>query len=170
MSILAAVVALSALDPATGLRADERPEWQALGPRSGPVQSVAAGTFFYAGTKGTGLFREGGINQWVNLGNGLSDSCIQALAVEVGHDTDTVYAGTDDGVFKSINSGETWVRADQGLAERTVLCLAIDPETGMVLWANDEAGGIEMDQPHPTARAKSGVSAQGYLVASGDHL
>jgi len=47
---------------------------------------------------------------------------------------------------------------------------AIDPATGETLWVNDDSGSIEMDQPHPTARAKSGVSAQGYLVASGDRL
>ncbi len=47
---------------------------------------------------------------------------------------------------------------------------AIDPATGKVLWCNDSSGGIEMDQPHGGARAKSGTSAQGYLVARGDTL
>ena len=47
---------------------------------------------------------------------------------------------------------------------------AIDAATGETLWVNDSSGYIEMDQPHPTARAKSGVSAQGHLVASGDYL
>ncbi|UCC99242.1 MAG: PQQ-binding-like beta-propeller repeat protein [Phycisphaerales bacterium] len=42
---------------------------------------------------------------------------------------------------------------------------AIDPASGKVLWCNDSCGGIEMDQPHPTARAKSGIAAQGYLAA-----
>jgi outer membrane protein assembly factor BamB len=47
---------------------------------------------------------------------------------------------------------------------------AVDPATGEVRWVNDTAGYIEMDQPHPTARAKSGVSVQGYLTAAGDTL
>jgi outer membrane protein assembly factor BamB len=47
---------------------------------------------------------------------------------------------------------------------------ALDPRTGEVLWQNDSSGSIEMDQPHGTARAKSGISSQGYLAAAGDAL
>jgi len=51
-----------------------------------------------------------------------------------------------------------------------IFIYAIDPASGKVLWCDDSSGGIEMDQPHPTARAKSGISAQGYLAASGSSL
>ena len=51
-----------------------------------------------------------------------------------------------------------------------IFIYAIDPSSGTVLWCNDSSGGIEMDQPHPTARAKSGIAAQGYLAAFGDSL
>ncbi len=51
-----------------------------------------------------------------------------------------------------------------------IFIYAIDPASGKVLWCDDSSGGIEMDQPHPTARAKSGISAQGYLAASGNSL
>ena len=47
---------------------------------------------------------------------------------------------------------------------------AIDPETGKVLWLNDSSGDIFMNQPHPTAQAQSGVSAQGYIAIAGDTL
>lgn len=47
---------------------------------------------------------------------------------------------------------------------------AMDPHTGEELWINDSSGGIEMPQPHPTAVAKSGVSAQGYLLANEERL
>jgi hypothetical protein len=47
---------------------------------------------------------------------------------------------------------------------------AVDPADGEVLWCNDTAGSIEMDQPHPGARAVSGLSAQGHLAAVGDTL
>ncbi len=47
-----------------------------------------------------------------------------------------------------------------------IFLYALDPSTGEVLWKNDSSGSIEMDQPHGTARAKSGLSAQGYLAAS----
>ncbi|MCU0918194.1 MAG: PQQ-binding-like beta-propeller repeat protein [Planctomycetes bacterium] len=51
-----------------------------------------------------------------------------------------------------------------------IFIYALDPTSGKVLWCNDSSGGLEMDQPHPTARARSGISAQGYLAACGDAL
>jgi len=47
---------------------------------------------------------------------------------------------------------------------------ALDANDGKVVWCNDEAGGIYMPQPHGGANAASGISAQGYLVASEDRL
>ena len=47
---------------------------------------------------------------------------------------------------------------------------ALDAASGKVRWKNDKSGGIRMPQPHGGAVAASGVSAQGYLVASGDRL
>ena len=47
---------------------------------------------------------------------------------------------------------------------------AVDAATGKTIWLNDSSGSIEMDQPHDTARAKSGASAHGYLIVSGDRL
>ena len=47
---------------------------------------------------------------------------------------------------------------------------ALTAETGKVKWTNDRTGGLEMAQPHGGARARSGVSAQGYLLASKDRL
>ncbi len=47
---------------------------------------------------------------------------------------------------------------------------ALDPKDGKVVWCNDSSGSIEMPQPHATAYAKSGVSAQGFLVAAEDSL
>jgi len=51
-----------------------------------------------------------------------------------------------------------------------VFLYAVDMATGKVLWCNDSSGSIEMDQPHPGARARSGVAAQGYLAAAGNDL
>ncbi|UCF14416.1 MAG: PQQ-binding-like beta-propeller repeat protein [Phycisphaerales bacterium] len=47
---------------------------------------------------------------------------------------------------------------------------AIEPKTGKVLWLNDSSGDILMGQPHGGAVASSGVSAQGYMSASGNTL
>jgi outer membrane protein assembly factor BamB len=51
-----------------------------------------------------------------------------------------------------------------------VFLLAINAQTGEVLWRNDQAGRIYMAQPHGGAMADSGVSAQGYLVATENEL
>jgi outer membrane protein assembly factor BamB len=47
---------------------------------------------------------------------------------------------------------------------------AMNPDTGEVVWQNDKSGGIVMPQPHGGANAKSGVSAQGYLLANDERL
>ena len=51
-----------------------------------------------------------------------------------------------------------------------IFLYALNAETGDTIWTNDDSGGIFMPQPHSRAHAKSGVSAQGYLVADGQHL
>jgi len=51
-----------------------------------------------------------------------------------------------------------------------IFLYAVDVAAGKVLWRNDTAGAIEMDQPHPGARAKSGIAAQGHFAAEGDAL
>ncbi len=47
---------------------------------------------------------------------------------------------------------------------------AIDAETGKVKWTNDATGGLYIPQPHGGAESRSGVSPQGYLLASDDQL
>ncbi|MDA1229444.1 MAG: PQQ-binding-like beta-propeller repeat protein, partial [Planctomycetota bacterium] len=47
---------------------------------------------------------------------------------------------------------------------------AMNPDTSELLWTNAESGGMEMPQPHGGANAKSGVSAQGYLLANDERL
>src|SRR5687768_2867673 len=51
-----------------------------------------------------------------------------------------------------------------------IYLVAIDAESGRELWRNDQAGKIYMPQPHGGANAESGVSAQGYFVATADRL
>ncbi|MCY2989665.1 MAG: PQQ-binding-like beta-propeller repeat protein [Planctomycetota bacterium] len=51
-----------------------------------------------------------------------------------------------------------------------VFLYAVDVVTGKTLWCNDSSGSIEMDQPHPGARAKSGIAIQGALAVEGNTL
>ncbi len=47
---------------------------------------------------------------------------------------------------------------------------ALDAASGRVIWTNDHTGRLDMAQPHPGAQAKSGVSAQGYLLAKNERV
>ncbi|MBC8470546.1 MAG: PQQ-binding-like beta-propeller repeat protein [Planctomycetes bacterium] len=47
---------------------------------------------------------------------------------------------------------------------------ALDARTGIVLWTNDSTGRMYMPQPHGGANAHSGVTPQGYLLATNDRL
>ena len=47
----------------------------------------------------------------------------------------TVFAGGNDGVFKSLDSGGRWFKSDNGLDGRTVVSLAIDPRTSSIVFA-----------------------------------
>ena len=51
-----------------------------------------------------------------------------------------------------------------------IFLVAVDVATGKTLWCNDSSGSIEMDQPHPGARAKSGIAIQGALAVEGNTL
>lgn len=51
-----------------------------------------------------------------------------------------------------------------------IFIYAVDALTGKIVWCNKTAGGMFMPQPHPTAIARSGVSAQGNLVVAGEKL
>jgi outer membrane protein assembly factor BamB len=51
-----------------------------------------------------------------------------------------------------------------------IFLYAIDAESGEIRWVNDSSGSIYMPQPHGGANAESGVTAQGYLLASGEQL
>lgn len=46
-----------------------------------------------------------------------------------------------------------------------IFVYALDAATGKQLWCNDSSGGLVMDQPHPGARAASGLAAQGHLAS-----
>ncbi|MCG8508201.1 MAG: PQQ-binding-like beta-propeller repeat protein, partial [Rhodospirillales bacterium] len=51
-----------------------------------------------------------------------------------------------------------------------VFLYALDAKTGEDVWVNRDSGNIYMAQPHGGAFAESGVSAQGYLVATEEKL
>ena len=54
----------------------------------------------------------------------------------------TLYAGTSNGVFKSTDSGESWTRTSNGLTNKHVFTLAIDPHTPTTIYAGARDYGV----------------------------
>jgi photosystem II stability/assembly factor-like uncharacterized protein len=85
--------------------------------------------------------REPQVQQWVQLGSPF-DGTINALLVEDPNGVRVMYAGTEGGVFKSVDQGEHWVACNQGLTDRLVRSLAIDPDNPNILYAGTWSGKV----------------------------
>jgi photosystem II stability/assembly factor-like uncharacterized protein len=102
------------------------------------------GELFYAGTAGAGVLKstDGGAN-WSDLKVSFKDQPVNGLAVNP-HARQTVYAGTDHGLFVSTDGGEHWHRYQGGdLLARGINDLAIDP-SGSTLYIGGNAGVFEL--------------------------
>ena len=87
----------------------------------------------YAGTKGGGVFRSNNRGEyWHEKNAGLGDKNILSFAINPVHN-DTVYVGTENGIFFSADSGNTW--KSTGLPNCQVNSIAIDPENTNIVYA-----------------------------------
>ncbi len=79
-----------------------------------------------------------GVGVWTPLGP--DGGSVWAVAVDPG-DADVVYAGTRNGVFKSLDAGATWTAASKGLgpAGVWVRSLAVTPDA---VYAGTDANGV----------------------------
>jgi photosystem II stability/assembly factor-like uncharacterized protein len=94
---------------------------------------------------------------WSASGTGLT--YVYALAVDP-IDSNTLYAGTNGGVFKSTNGGTTWSAVNTGLTTRIVYTLAID---STMLYAGTWYGGVFALQHR--ARTSRALSAMGFPLS-----
>ena len=81
---------------------------------------------------------QAGVDRWTNLGPG-GGSVVLALAIDPTVPT-TLYAGTSAGVFRSVDSGASWVPARNGLTQPKVQALVIDPKLPGTLYAATPGG------------------------------
>ena len=51
-----------------------------------------------------------------------------------------------------------------------VYIYAVDADSGRTLWVNDSSGALEIGQPHQVCFSRSGVAAQGFMVATNESL
>ncbi len=54
----------------------------------------------------------------------------------------TLYAGTEEGVFKTTDGGETWAEKNAGLGQVYIFSLSIDPANPDTIYANTEGKGL----------------------------
>ncbi|MDQ2980614.1 MAG: hypothetical protein M3R62_15505, partial [Acidobacteriota bacterium] len=80
-----------------------------------------------------------GVNQWTSIGPFGPGGSVRALAVDPGS-PGVLYAGTDGGIFKSVDGGVSWGAVNNGLTGFTVFAIAIDPSAGGTLYAGTNAG------------------------------
>ncbi len=102
----------------------------------------------YAGTSG-GVYRSvDGADHWTKVNNGLvpDDAKLASMALGVNRllidpaEPDVVYAGTTQGVFKTLNKGEAWARLATGLGELYVSSLVLEPGNGQHLYMGTSKG------------------------------
>jgi hypothetical protein len=105
-------------------------------------------TTIYAGNSPTDVFKstDGGRN-WFPVDAGLplqagclAEQCfVDALAIDP-RSPSTLYAGTQNGVFKSANGGGSFSGANAGLAGLKVFALAVDPSVSTTVYAGTDLG------------------------------
>ncbi|HXM78087.1 MAG TPA: hypothetical protein VOA00_02545 [Thermoanaerobaculia bacterium] len=80
-----------------------------------------------------------GVNQWTSIGPFGPGGNVRVLAVDAGS-PGVLYAGTDGGIFKSLDGGVSWGAVNNGLTGFIVFAIAIDPSAGGTLYAGTNAG------------------------------
>ncbi|MBN1128000.1 MAG: hypothetical protein JXA71_03390 [Chitinispirillaceae bacterium] len=104
-----------------------------------PYCFAVADTFLFAGTGGGGIFRaKDSARAWYPFATGLPDTAfVTALALR----EDTLFAATQNGVFRSIANGDEahWVPDNDGLANAVVVSFVI---SGGTLFAGTKGNGV----------------------------
>lgn len=92
-----------------------------------------------------------GGQSWIGLMDGLPhedmNALVQALAFDPSN-SQVMYAGTGgfvgngQGVFKSIDGGDTWMPSNRGMLDYRITALAVDPNQPQVLFAGSDQGDL----------------------------
>ncbi len=115
----------------------------------------------YAGTSG-GVYRSvDGADHWTKANNGLvpADAKMASMALGVNEllinpaNPDVVYAGTTQGVFKTLNKGEVWARLATDLGELYVSSLVLGPGNGHHIYMGTSRGIFQSRDGGQTWRA-----------------
>jgi photosystem II stability/assembly factor-like uncharacterized protein len=80
-------------------------------------------------------------DSWVATNSGLESLYIQFLAVHPVN-SNIVFAGTWDGLYRSANSGQTWARVDSGWAYAQISAIAFEPLMDEAMYAGTSGAGV----------------------------
>jgi photosystem II stability/assembly factor-like uncharacterized protein len=97
----------------------------------------------YAGAESGGLFRKAiHDTQWQSLMRGLPQATeVRAIAVHPQH-SELVFAGTQDGPYRSQDGGDSWERLDFPGPERVVWSFMFHPTKAQVLYCGTAPGAV----------------------------
>ena len=122
----------------------------------------------YAGTTG-GVYRsKTGAKNWVKVTEGMVafDAKMASMAMGVNslaidpNETNTVYAGTTQGLFKSTNQGNNWTKVGDALGDSYVSAIQLDPlNTTTIYLATSQGVKKSFDGGQTWALKSTGLEA-----------
>ncbi len=100
----------------------------------------------FLATIGHGIWRSknGGVNWETYMGDGKNFNVhcdVRALLVHP-DDPRVLYAGTNDGLFRTEDCGENWIRLESGMDDRQIWSIAILPENPKIILAGTWPGEL----------------------------
>ncbi|MBS4098398.1 MAG: hypothetical protein KGZ83_16365 [Sulfuricella sp.] len=138
--------------------------------------TIAADGVLYAGTNGGQIRKTMDWGKtWVAANKGLTATYITKLVAGAGG---TLYAGTREGVFKSVDKGANWTPITSGWVNKNVSALALGPDgvlyvgiQGGVYKSTDQGASWASASPGPagTNVYALAITADGALIAGTDH-
>jgi len=105
----------------------------------------------YAGTTGGAYRSEDGGGSWQKKNSGLIPDDVLNASMALGVNvlavdplnSDTVYAGSTKGLFRSTNRAEYWEQIGQGLSEQFISTLIVHPTNPDVLYIGGPGGVLQ---------------------------
>jgi hypothetical protein len=107
------------------------------------MTSSSNNTYVYVGAENSGLYRlSPGSSQWEELANGLpADPVVPGVAVHP-NDPQVIYAGTQDGPYRSADRGAHWERLDYPSSGAPVWSFMFRPGDPNVMYCGTAPGEI----------------------------
>ena len=103
---------------------------------------MADKTLIYVGAEASGLYRkEAGDDRWENLTRGMAPSAqVRAIAIHP-DDPTTIFAGTQRGVYRSIDRGDNWERMNM-TEGRVVWSIKFHPNDSKIMFLGTEGSEV----------------------------